>query len=367
VPEVETTAEFRAAERRIGLTLNGKWYLERLIDVGGTASVYEARHRNGRHAAIKVLHASSAANVEVRRRFLREGYVANKIGHPGAVAILDDDVAQDGAPYLVMELLEGESLARRLDRLGGRLPFAETLGIAGQVLDVLDMAHANGVIHRDIKPGNVFVTSAGHAKLLDFGFARVRDGIVSGVPTLSGIVMGTAGYLAPEQARGQPEEIDVRTDLFAVGAVVFRAVTGRPIHEGPTPLEALAVAMREAAPSLATLIPDAPPALVEVVDRALAYDKNGRWRSASEMHWALRTAYRSLRRRPPLAPLNDDALPAVEPPAPISFEEDDEGPVLVAEIAFGDRGREAVEDERRRVKEVAAAMPTKQRQDDVAQ
>jgi eukaryotic-like serine/threonine-protein kinase len=350
------TTESRAAEQRLGKTLNGKWRIERLIDVGGTASVYEASHRNGRHAAIKVLHATSAANPEVRRRFLREGYVANKIGHPSAVDILDDDIAEDGSPYLVMELLEGESLAGRLAGVGGRLPFAETLGIAGQLLDVLDMAHANGIVHRDIKPGNVFLTKAGHAKLLDFGFARVRDGIVSSVPTLSGIVIGTAGYLAPEQARGQPDEVDVRTDVFGVGAVVFRAITGRPVHDGPTPLEALMAAMKDPVPSLATVLPGAAPALVGVVDRALAFDKNDRWRSAREMHAAVRTVYASLRGRPSLRPSSDWGAAAATDPISVRC---DDAPSLIAEIAFGDKRDEAIECERLRTQEVAAAMPSK--------
>jgi serine/threonine protein kinase len=354
VTPVQSTTTERAAEQRVGQTLNGKWRIERLIDVGGTASVYEAAHRNGRHAAIKVLHASAAANPELRRRFLREGYVANKIGHPSAVEILDDDIAEDGAPYLVMELLEGESLARRLASIGGQLPFVETLGIAGQLLDVLDMAHANGIVHRDIKPGNVFLTRAGHAKLLDFGFARIRDGIISSVPTLSGIVIGTAGYLAPEQARGQPDEVDVRTDIFGVGAVVFRAVTGRPVHDGPTQLEALMAAMKDPAPSLAAVMPGTSPALVGVVDRALAFDKNERWRSAREMHAALRSVYVSLRGRPSLGP-SEGTWRGAEPTDPISVRSED-APSLLAEVAFGDRRGEALESERRRTQEVAAAM-----------
>src|SRR4029077_2105894 len=130
--------------------------------VGGMASVYRATHcNNGRRVAIKMLPPELSMNPEVKGRFLREGYVANKIGHPGAVAILDDDTAEDGSPYLVMELLEGESLARRLTRVGSPIPLAEALGIAAQVLEVLDMAHANGIVHRDIKPGNIFITKPG--------------------------------------------------------------------------------------------------------------------------------------------------------------------------------------------------------------
>jgi serine/threonine-protein kinase len=357
VTPMQPTIEGRAAERRLGQTLNGKWSLVRLIDVGGTASVHEAVHRRGPRAAIKILHATFNDNVEVRRRFLREGYVANKIGHPGAVAILDDDVAEDGSPYLVMELLEGESLSRRLARIGGRLTYREMLGVAGQLLDILEMAHANGVVHRDIKPGNILLTNAGHAKLLDFGFARVRDGIISTVPTLSGIVMGTPGYMAPEQARGQPDEIDGRTDIFGVGAVLFRALTGRPVHDGPTLLDALMAAMKEAAPSLASALPGAMPALVSVVDRALAFDKGDRWRNAREMRTALSAVYSSLRQRPPLETPNQATSRGVNRTDASLVLDEEDAPSLVADISFGEGCDEAIERERQRTEEVAAAMP----------
>jgi serine/threonine protein kinase len=344
-------------DERVGQTLNGKWHIDRLIDVGGMATVYEATHRNnGRRAAIKMLHATSAANPEVRVRFLREGYVANRIGHPGALAILDDEVAEDGSPFLVMELLEGVSLSGRLARVGGTLPFAETLGIAGQVLEVLDMAHANGIIHRDVKPGNIFVTDSGHTKLLDFGLARIRDGVMSSVPTLMGIVMGTAGYLAPEQARGLPDEVDPRTDLFAVGAVMFRAIAGRTIHDQPTPIEALMAAMKEPAPSLAAVVPGASPALVAVVDRALAFEKPARWRSAREMLEALRGVYASLQRRPPIRAVNAAGAWASDAEvAPISVQED-EAPSLVAEVAFGEGRDAALDRERKRTNEILEAI-----------
>ena len=353
----------RTPEGRVGQTLNGKWHIDRLIDVGGMATVYAVTHRNGRRAAIKVMHATCAVNPEVRKRFMREGYVANKIDHPGAVAILDDDVAEDGTPFLVMELLEGESLSGRLKRVGGKLPFAETLGIAGQVLEVLDMAHANGIIHRDIKPGNIFVTNTGHTKLLDFGLARIRDGVISLVPTLAGIVMGTAGYVAPEQARGQPDEVDPRSDIFGVGAVMFRAVSGRPIHDGPTPFDTMIAAMKQPAPSLAEVVPGAAAALVAVIDRAVAFDKQARWRSAREMRDALRSVYASLRRRPPVPALGDAAWRGGEAGDSISVHEED-APSLVAEVAFGDGHDEALARERQRTHDVVAAMSIEARDRD---
>ena len=177
--------------------------VDRLLDVGGMGAVYEATHRNGRRAAIKVLHTRFARDPEVRKRFLREGYVANKIGHPGAVAILDDDTAEDGSPYLVMELLEGESLAGWLQRVRGPAPGERgARSRRARCSRCSRRRTRNGIVHRDLKPANVFVTRAGHAKLLDFGLARIRDGAISLIPTAQGVVMGTAGYMAPEQARG---------------------------------------------------------------------------------------------------------------------------------------------------------------------
>jgi serine/threonine-protein kinase len=349
-------------QARVGQILKGKWVIERLIAVGGMSAVYGATHRNGRRAAIKVLQTSYALDPEVRRRFLREGYVANKIDHPGAVAILDDDIAGDGAPFLVMELLEGESLSAWLSRVGGTLPVPEVLAVAEQLLEVLQVAHDNGIIHRDIKPGNVFVTKTGHAKLLDFGLARIRDGVLSLVPTAAGIVMGTAGYMAPEQARGAPDEIDVRTDLFAVGALVFRALAGAVVNRRATPFDTMIAAMRDHAPPFATVFPGAGPLLAQAMDRALAFDKQARWQTARAMGDAVRAAYDEARRRP-LPPAetrpniaaserrrdNSEMEGSVE--STIAFDLV-KAPTAVVEVAFGEHRDEAIESERRRTRDV---------------
>jgi eukaryotic-like serine/threonine-protein kinase len=349
-----------AAQNRVGQTLKGKWRVDSLIEVGGMSAVYEATHRNGRRAAIKVLQTRFAGDAEVRRRFLREGYVANKIDHPGAVAILDDDTAEDGAPFLVMELLRGESLARWLSRMGGRLGVLEVLAVAEQLLEVLEVAHSYGIIHRDIKPGNVFITETGHTKLLDFGLARIRDGTLSLVPTAAGIVLGTAGYMAPEQARGVPDEIDVRADLFAVGALVFRALSGRPIHDKSTPFDTIVAAMGEAAPPFASVVPGAGPLLSQAMDRALAFDKQARWLTARAMSEAVRAAYDEARQRPPPLPpgawsRSDGASPLAGEPmaaeASIPFDLVN-APSLVVEVAFGAGHEEAIERERERTRKV---------------
>ena len=282
------------ANKRVGQLLNNKWTIDKLIDTGGMAAVYQATHRNGKRVAIKMLHPYIATNADVRERFLREGYVANQVEHPGAVQILDDDVTADGAPFLVMELLEGESLDHWMQRVKERLPVPDVLAVADQTLDVLSAFHAVNVIHRDIKPGNLFITKTGVVKVLDFGLARLRDPRVSGAPTASGIVLGTASYMPPEQAQGKSDQIDPRSDIFAVGAVMFRAITGRAIHEGRTPTDRLFQAMKDRAPSLASVIPDIPMWVSGLVDKALAFKKEDRFASAIEMRMAVRETFAQL-------------------------------------------------------------------------
>jgi len=338
-------------EDRVGRTLNGKWSVDGLIAVGGMGAVYEATHRNGRKAAIKVLLPRFARDPEVRKRFMREGYVANKIAHPGAVAILDDDVAEDGAPYLVMERLEGESLSEWLARVGGTLSAGEVLAIAGQVLGVLGVAHENGIIHRDIKPGNVFVTRSGHAKVLDFGLARIRDGLISLTPTADGTILGTAGYMAPEQARGAMAAVDARSDLFSVGAVMYRALSGRRVHERPSPLEMTQAAMIEPVAPLITVLPSAGPALAAAVDRSLAFDKEKRWQSATAMFEGLRAAYDEATRVSP--PRRAPRLSAES--IDVTFESESASS-LVVDVAFGDARGDLVEKERQRTREVIEGL-----------
>jgi serine/threonine protein kinase len=284
----------QVALQRVGQTLNNKWHIDRLIDVGGMAAVYQATHRNGKKVAIKMLHPFIATHTAVRERFLREGYVANQVEHPGAVSILDDDLTPDGAPFLVMELLDGESLDGWMARTGETLPLGDVLAVADQVLDVLSMFHARNVIHRDIKPANLFVTKTGIVKVLDFGLARLRDPRITGAPTASGIVLGTAAYMPPEQAQGKNDLIDARSDVFAVGAVMFRALSGRAIHEGKTPTIRLFQAMKERAPSLKDVAPKMPMWVVGVVDKALAFDKKDRFESASAMRVAVRSTFAQL-------------------------------------------------------------------------
>jgi serine/threonine protein kinase len=276
---------------RVGLLLRDKWHLDVLLGVGGMAAVYAATHRNGSRAAVKLLHAELSTHPDVRERFLREGYLANAVGHDGAVRIIDDDVAEDGSLFLVTELLDGETLEGRRRRFDGRLPEDEVLAIADQVTDVLIAAHAKGVVHRDLKPENVFLTRSGRVKVLDFGIARLRELSRPDSGTKAGESMGTPAYMAPEQARGLWDAVDGRSDLWAVGATMFCLLSGRPVHYGRTNNEQLLSAMTRPAPSLRSVLPGVSPSVANVVDRALAFNKAMRWPDASAMQEAVRSAY----------------------------------------------------------------------------
>ncbi len=283
-----------AARKRIGQTLGGKWRLDKLLGVGGMAAVYEATHKNNlKNVAVKVLHAELQRNEGVRTRFLREGYVANKVKHPGAVAAIDDGIDDEGAVFLVMELLSGQSLAQRVDSQGGKLPPREVLVVAEGILDVLAAAHAQNVVHRDLKPDNIFLTADGGVKVLDFGVARVLEN-TGEAKTRTGIVMGTPEYMPPEQARGRSEHIDGRTDLWAVGAMMYRLIAGRYVHIADTQNEVLLLAMTEPPKSITEAVPTINPKVAAVIDRALAYEPADRFPDAEAMRAAVKEALAAL-------------------------------------------------------------------------
>ena len=274
----------RSAQRRLGVELSERWTVEALLGTGGMAQVFAAVHRNGRKVAIKILRADLATDPELVRRFMLEAYAANRIDHPGVVAILDHGVTDDGAPFLVMERLEGETLRARLDR--GPLTPEQAAHLGAQVLDVLDIAHRRGVVHRDIKPENLFLPKAGDVTVLDFGIARIRD-LAQAAGTRSGLAMGTPAFMAPEQARGDSTLIDGRTDLWAVGATLFTALTGRAVHEGGPREQLLYRAMTRPAAPLRTARRGVPAPLARAVDRALSFDRDDRWPDARSMRAAL--------------------------------------------------------------------------------
>ncbi|MEO5727688.1 MAG: serine/threonine-protein kinase, partial [Byssovorax sp.] len=271
--------ETEILERRVGQTLRGKWTLERLLGCGGMAAVYVARHKIGRRDAIKILHPEIAENKDLTARFEQEAHAVNRFRHPGAVSILDIDTTEDGAPFLVMELLEGESLETR--RLRGPIDPHEALRLTDELLDVLAAAHASDIIHRDIKPDTLFVLPDGRLKVFDFGIARMHEGKSRTMHTALGVTIGTLAYMSPEQVAGDP--IDARADLFAVGCTMFEMASGRLPHEGATEIELMVKMGMMPAPPLASVAPGADPGLCLVVDRALAFERERRYPDAATM------------------------------------------------------------------------------------
>jgi hypothetical protein len=283
------------ARARLGMILQEKWTLDALLGVGGMAAVYAATHRNGKRVAVKMLHPDFGHDEEVKKRFLQEGYAANTIQHEGAVSVLDDDVAPDGSAFIVMELLEGETVEQRWERSGQRLGVREVLAVVDQTLDVLAAAHAKNVVHRDIKPENLFITRGGVLKVLDFGIAKVFEAQRErATATRAGVVMGTPAFMSPEQARARWDEVDGRTDLWALGATMFTLLSGRFVHEGVSGNEQLILSATTPAPSLASAVHGVPPAVVAIVDRALAFERSRRWPDAESMRGAVSAALLAL-------------------------------------------------------------------------
>jgi serine/threonine protein kinase len=289
--EMTATHEERVvrARAKVGAVLNDKYRLDRVVGVGGMAAVYAATHlRNASRVAVKVLHAEMAADANVRARFLREGYAANSVEHPGTVRILDDDSTEDGSVFLVMELLEGETIDHRWERNGHRLGDREVARLMYQVLDVLAAAHDKGIVHRDIKPENLFLTRAGAVKLLDFGIARLTDAPVTA--TRPGGIVGTPAFMAPEQVLGKV--VDAQSDLYSVAATAFALLSKRYVHEADNAGEMMVIVGSRPARSLALVCPELPKPLAAVFDRALRFDKTERWADAREMKSALASSYR---------------------------------------------------------------------------
>ncbi len=276
----------QAPSARIGQVLKDKWTLERLLGAGGMATVYAARHRNGKTVAVKMLHPEMSERADVRERFRREGYAANKVGHPGAVEVFDDDVAEDGSAFLVMELLEGEPLTARANR--GIVEVEPLLGWMDDILDVLAKAHEQGIIHRDLKPDNIFLTSDGRVKLLDFGIARVTDAVPTSFKTRTGTAIGTGPYMSPEQATGRLDELDGRADVFSVGATMFRLIARRKIHEAKNDADLLVAMATMPAPPLGSVAKGTPPFVCAIVDRALAFLPARRYPDARTMQLDVR-------------------------------------------------------------------------------
>jgi protein-disulfide isomerase len=277
----------REIDGRVGRTLCQRYTLEAVIAVDATGALYRGAHRNGNRVAIKVLHTELAATKETRERFLHEARLANRVEHPGALRVVDDDTAEDGTVFFVTELLEGQTLEEMLLRQGGTLQASDLRPVLAELLDVLAAAHEKGVTHRALSPSCVFITSGRAVRIMDFGLARLADG--SHIHARLGRAMEASGYVAPEQARGETAAVDTQADLWAAGAIAFRALAGRLVYQADTPEMVKIQAATQAAPGLLTLVPSCDPSLAGIIDRALAWKKEERWASAAAMAAALRS------------------------------------------------------------------------------
>jgi serine/threonine-protein kinase len=273
-----------------GDLINGKYRLIRLIGDGGMGSVFEARHEYlGTVVALKFLHSELSSRPGLVARFLREARLSASIKSDHIARVTDVDQAGDGAAYLVMELLEGQSLRTLLDR-EGRLAPSVALDYTLQMLDGLEAAHAIGVVHRDLKPDNVFVVATPKGplvKLLDFGIAKLRSSKeLQGGLTRPGVMMGTPEYMAPEQAYAA-DSVDVRADVYSVGAILYEMLAGTRPAQGEDPLEIAAFIMAQKVPRLSQVDRTIPERLSEVVHRAMAPMPADRFTTVSELRAAL--------------------------------------------------------------------------------
>jgi serine/threonine protein kinase len=265
----------------------GPYVVERVLGRGAMGTVYRARRDGqGPPVAVKLLNPDIARESGAAARFVREGRAAALVNFPGVVGVTDFGQLADGQAYLVMELVEGRTLEQELQATGA-LPPAEALRIATRILTALEAAHQRGVVHRDLKPSNVFLTPDGQVKIVDFGAALVGDGRRSG-KTDAGLVLGSPAYMAPEQALGRTT--DDRADLYSLGCVLYRMLSGRPPFQAKTLVEVLRLQIEEPPAPVKSPRGALPVLLVEAVERALAKDPEERFFSAGEMRAVLEQA-----------------------------------------------------------------------------
>jgi serine/threonine-protein kinase len=272
-------------EALVGSVVAGKYRVDRVLGRGGMGAVFSATNVTiGKRVALKFLTREAARDKSATERFQREAEAAGVVESEHIVHVFDSGTSEDGLPFLVMELLTGEDLRTRLQR-EGMLSVAQAIDIATQVLRGLVRAHAAGIIHRDLKPDNVFLCRRDDGtllvKIVDFGISKLSHGRAAKTLTRRGTVLGTAYYMAPEQAQAV-EKVDQRADLYGVGTILFEMLAGRPPHVAPTHEAVLVAICTKDAPDVRTLRSDVPLGLARLLERALARDRNERLASAED-------------------------------------------------------------------------------------
>jgi serine/threonine-protein kinase len=290
-----TTTETEGQLREVvpGQVVGGKWRIVGLIGRGGMGAVYEGQNISiGKKVALKFIDAEFARQPDVASRFQREAEAASLVESAHIVHIFDSGATETGIPYIVMELLRGEDLRARLRRLG-RLPHEEAVHIVAQTLRGLHRAHEAGIVHRDLKPDNIFLVDRDDdrlfAKIVDFGISKMTrrpDGVGTGTLTRQGVVLGTPFYMSPEQAQALPN-LDLRTDLWSTGAILYECLAGRPPHIGDAYEQIIISICTTDAPDIRSFDATVPAPLAAVVHRALTRDRSKRFQNAREMLDAL--------------------------------------------------------------------------------
>ncbi|HUF36970.1 MAG TPA: protein kinase [Anaerolineales bacterium] len=272
----------------IGYKLNDRYLIEQELGSGGMSAVYKAQDPNlKRIVAIKLIHSHLSRNPDFVRRFETEASSVAQLRHPNIVQVYDFN--HDGDTYyMVLEFVPGESLQERLKRLndvGRKLSANEVIDLASKTCDAVHYAHKRGLVHRDIKPANVMLNVQGEPILMDFGIVRILGGTSH---TATGAVVGTALYMSPEQIRG--EHPDHRADIYSLGVMLYEMVSGKPPYESDSAMTIMMMHLNDPVPDIQNILPDTPPGLKPVIERALAKNPNDRYQSAGEMAAAIRAS-----------------------------------------------------------------------------
>jgi serine/threonine-protein kinase len=307
------------AERLVGAVLGGRYRLVRLLGEGGVGAVYAAQHLpSGASVAVKVLHPEFHQNEEVTGRFFDEAAICTRLQHPGVVRVFEADRAEDGTPFLAMELLIGRPLSAAL-ALSGALPLSFVAAVLEQALVALDHAHRQGIVHRDLKPDNLFVVTsesgAPTLKIVDFGIAKVMDAAGGmGTRTRTGALLGTPAFMSPEQLLNS-REVDPRSDLWSMAIIVYEMLTATEPFAAENPMAQIHQILSSVPAPLVSIDPSLAP-LQPFFDRALAREPAQRFASAQEMLDALRAMVAGLPLAPPSVPAPVPAPPEAPAPPP---------------------------------------------------
>ncbi|HJL20004.1 MAG TPA: serine/threonine-protein kinase, partial [Sandaracinaceae bacterium LLY-WYZ-13_1] len=291
----------------------GKYRIEKLLGEGGMGAVYVAINQVlQRRVGLKVMNERFASVPAAVQRFHREAIAASRVSHPSIVQVFDAG-SHEGKPWIAMEMLEGESLGDRLER--GPMPLDDVVRMASGVLSALAEVHEEGIVHRDLKPDNIFLAATRGGgwvpKVLDFGVAKdTSEGQLSKL-TATGAVVGTAYYLSPEQAKGLPD-IDARTDVYAMGVVLFECLSGDMPFEAETITQLIAKMFTEAPRPLAAVAPNVPQAIADVIDTCLEQDREQRFQTARALLGALEAAAETIREGGTFAPSKGPAAYAMD-------------------------------------------------------